>query len=190
MILSYFLADESGIGKILLIAGSLVAMSLIPFGLLHVFLYAFPLFYMMLSSLSFPFYTAFTAIILERIEIRSYSISFFTMETISFPPESLFSTGFLVLLSANALGALLGHWISMKLTGSFERKLFDFFLKSTVLSWVICDVAFFAAIYFYTPASGDILSVLSSFCLFLFWVPALIATAYYGLLKRVSGQAR
>jgi hypothetical protein len=91
-------------------------------------------------------------------------------------------------LLVNFLGVILGYWLEKKLAEEqIKTELFEFFSISGFCSFGAC---YFISLILYGTAVTLRLNVLPSlyiiffFCVYYFWVPALIATAIYGLKRR------
>jgi len=125
--------------------------------------------------------------------ITDYNINFFGMEIVPISTQNILVYGFLFFLLINLVGAMLGYWINKKLLEeSFKWKLFHFFFRSGILSFIVCygilwlaSIAISLMIYY---GASDISFIIASniwfFSRYLFLVPATIATAIYGIYKR------
>jgi hypothetical protein len=153
---------------------------------------------------SFPFYSTPHLTFGDWGYLTGYNINFFGMEIMSIPPQNAFTSAdalmqvagsgmhvyaFSFFLLINLVGAILGYWIKQKTSEeSLKRELFDFFFRSAILSFLVC----YGIILLHWFALGLIIQyeafVITSnillFCRHFFWVPAVIATAIYGLKRR------
>jgi hypothetical protein len=90
-------------------------------------------------------------------------------------------------LLVNFLGVILGYWLEKRLAEEqFKAELFEFFSISGFCSFGAC---YFISLILYGIAVTLRLNVLPLyiiffFCVYYFWVPALLATAIYGLKRR------
>lgn len=122
--------------------------------------------------LSYPF-VSYVAISLSPHYIGPYDIYLCSLKIASISREYVLFFGFLFFFSVNLLGAILGYWIDKKLTEeSLKRKMLDFFIKSFFVSLVTCfPILLFSTFWFST--------LWFSIAIYLFWTPAVIATAIY-----------
>ena len=150
-----------------------------------IFLYPFWL-------VSFPFFSTPKLAHGGWGHLISYNINFFGMEIVSISPQNVLVYGFSFFLLINLVGAMLGYWINKNLLKeSFKWKLFDFFFRSGIWSFLVC----YAILWLDWFALGlivwygvndiwfTIVSNTSFFCKYFFWVPATIATTIYGIYK-------
>lgn len=142
--------------------------------------------------LSFPFVSTFE----DSLSSLSteYNINLCTLRIVSIPPENAYLYGFLFFFSVNLIGTILGYWINKRLLeGSFKRKMFDLFIESVFLSFIFCFFLYYVTL-FLRPARLNhylndntlwinIADNIILFCIFYFWVPALIATTIHGIYK-------
>jgi len=163
---------------------------------LWVFLYPFGL-------LSFPFSST-----VEQMHswapVTAYNIHFLTLEIVSIAPEIAPIYGFLFFLSVNFASAILGYWIGKRLLReSLKRKLFDFFFKSSIYSFIACFFIFWITFFAVEGITGGRLNhylndntmlfaignLISLFCIYFFWIPAAVATTIYGI-SSVLGEGK
>lgn len=174
--ISYYLVEHGRKTHVLLTTLFIVLASLLS----TFFVYAWRLSFFLYPPrfLSFPFSSAVG--VHRWWGVTTYDIYFFTLKVVSISPQNAPLYGFMFFLLVNITGATLGYWIGKRLLReSLERNLFDFFSKSGVLSFIVC---FF--IFWITRARAPLISYLIySFCVYFFWIPAGIATAFYGIYK-------
>jgi len=190
-ILSYHLAARRYSQKVYAI---LMAFWIILASLLTIFLasaWILALFLLPLMLFSFPFLST-----VEQLHsyspVTAYNIQLFSINIVSISPENALVYGFSFFVLVNLAGAVLGYKINEMLLGKkFKRNLFDFFQYSTLISLG----TFYLVLAFFYFALGiitgyylnentqiwfTIAGALFLFSRFLFWVPAVIATAIYG----------
>jgi hypothetical protein len=143
--------------------------------------------------LSFPF-----SLIVEQISwtfVTGYHIQFLSFRMISINPQIGPFLAFSFFLGMNFVGVVLGLWIKE----SLKEKLFDFFIKSGAISlvcgyiiWIayslhlkelwLSNQIFHSKVYEQYLFESNFYLVYT-LCIYYFWVPALIATAIYGLKR-------
>lgn len=146
-------------------------------------------------QVSFPFFSTATPTSagVHTYYITGYNINFFEMEIVPISYQNIPVYGFSFFLLINLVGAMLGYWINKKLLEeSFKWKLFNFFFRSGILSFLVCygilwlDWIAISLIIWY--GANDMWFIIASnilfFCRYLFLVPATIATAIYGIYER------
>lgn len=156
------------------------------------------------TFLSFPFYAyiyeEWSWGLMDRIEFLG--IRFSTMDlAIRIPrPWDLgrFLVAFPFFVFVNFVGAILGYCINRKLVeGSLREKLFNFSFKSGAISFVGCYVISLSCFMILGYVTGyrlnhylndhtlsyAIANTILLFCIYYFWIPALIATTIYGIYK-------
>ena len=129
------------------------------------------------ASLSFPFSSS------------GYYIQFLTQEILFVSNGGIcLLIVFSFYLLVNFLGVILGYWLEKRLAEEqIKTELFEFFSIVGLCSFGAC---YFISLILYGIAITLRLDVLPSlyiiffFCVHYFWVPALIATAIYGLRRR------
>lgn len=150
-----------------------------------IFLYPFWL-------VSFPFFSTPELSLGDWGHLISYNINFFGMEIVSISPQNVLVYGFSFFLLINLVGAMLGYWINKKLLNEpFKWKLFDFFFRSGIWSFLVCYVIiwldWFALGLIISYGINDIwftiVTTIPFFCRYFFWVPATIATTIYGIYE-------
>jgi len=152
---------------------------------------------------SFPFYSTPNLTFGDWGYLTGYNINFFGMEIMSIPPQNAFTSAdaimhaaesgmhvyaFSFFLLINLVGAILGYWIKQKTSEeSLKRELFDFFFRSGILSFLVCYgiilLGWFTLGLITQYEEFVIMSNILLFCKYFFWVPAVIATAIYGIYK-------
>lgn len=184
MFLSYYLARYGRKTYVLLTACFIVLASLL--SIILTFSYKNLFFFLYLPRFfSFPF---FSALVLSRHRGPiSYDIYLPGLKLVSISPQNAHLYGFMFFLSVNLAGAILGFWIGKQLTKkSLARNLFDFLSKSVVLSWIGCFVIFWITLYDMDLWQNPFYWHFHDFCMYRFWIPAVIATAIYGIYKWFS----
>jgi len=152
-------------------------------------------------SVSFPFFSTpevsckllrFQYLYSYECKLTGYHINFVGIEIMFISPQNVLVYGFLFFLLINLVGAILGYWIKQKTSDeSLKLELFDFFFRSGILSFLVCYgillLDWFALGLIIEHGANDGWFALASniwfFCQYLFWVPAVIATAIYGIYK-------
>jgi len=180
------------VSYVLLIAGFIIVASFLStfvsvLGIWLLQLYPFLL-------VSFPFFSTAprTRVGVHAYPVTGYNINFFGIEIVSISPQNITVYGFSFFLLINLVGAMLGYWINKKLFDeTFKRKLFNFFFRSGILSFLVCygilwlDWMAISLMMYY--GASDISFIIASnivfFSRYLFLVPATIATAIYGIYK-------
>ena len=191
--------EHERVSYVLLMAGFIIVASL-----LSTFVYVLWLWLLVLypfSLVSFPFSSTamHTSLGGHTYHVTDYNVNFFGMQIVSISPQNIPVYGFSFFLLTNLVGAMLGYWINKKLLEeSFKWKLFDFFFRSGILSFLVCyailwlDLFALSLIVWY--GANDIWFTIAMnillFCRDFFWVPATIATAIYGIYKRPEKDAR
>ena len=152
------------------------------------------------SFLSFPFHAYIDPIWTEGCWVDFLRIDFLTIDlTAPLPLDSgRFLVAFPFFLFVNFVGTTLGYWINEKLVeGSLIEKLFNFSFKSGAISFVGCYVISFSCFMILGLVTGyrlnhylndhtlsyAIANTILLFCIYYFWVPAVIATTIYGISK-------
>lgn len=141
-----------------------------------------------LGMLSFPFFT--------RIYIRDplfepwkppLNIQFLTVNILSFSPLStwsIFVTVFPFYMTVNFMGVILGYWMSKRLVDEpLKRELVDFFFRKGLLASSLALVIIESIFVLIVKEGTGLWIYIHFFSVYLFWVPALIATAIYGLKR-------
>jgi hypothetical protein len=154
-----------------------------------------------LTFLSFPFHAYIDPIWTEGwYWVDFLRIRFLTIDlTAPLPLDSgRFLVAFPFFLFVNFVGTTLGYWINEKLVeGSLIEKLFNFSFKSGAISFVGCYVISFSCFIILGLVTGyrlnhylndhtlsyAIANTILLFCIYYFWVPAVIATTIYGISK-------
>jgi len=172
-----------------LMAGFVIVVSLLStyvcmFWLWLIFLYPF-------WSVSFPFYSTPELSFGDWGYLTGYNINFFGMEIVSLSPQNVLVYGFSFFLLINVVGAILGYWINKKFSEeSLKRELFNFFFRSGILSFLVCYgiilLNWFTLGLITQYEEFVIMSNILLFCKYFFWVPAVIATAIYGIYKWIG----
>jgi len=187
--LSRYLENER-ISYLLLMIGFIIIASLCStfvyvLWLWLIFLYPF-------SLVSFPFFSDPQLSLGDWGHLTSYNIHFFEIEIMSISPQNVPVCGFAFFSLINLAGAMIGYWINKGLAEeTFEWKLFNFFFRSGIWSFLVCYAIFWlswfglAAIVWYR-VNGIWFTIVSNtfaFSRYYFWVPATITTAIYGTYK-------
>jgi hypothetical protein len=172
-----------------LMAGFMIVVSLLStyvcmFWLWLIFLYPF-------WSVSFPFYSTPELSFGDWGYLTGYNINFLGMEIVSLSPQNVLLYGFSFFLLINLVGAILGYWINKKFSEeSLKRELFNFFFRSGILSFLVCYgiilLNWFTLGLIMQYEDFVIRSNILLFCKYFFWVPAVIATAIYGIYKWIG----
>jgi hypothetical protein len=191
ILLSYYLANENqGKEYVLLTVLSVIAISLLSiFGFpLEPWIYWYSI--ILFSSLSFPFFVTSEYQHNDPWDIASYNVDFFTLKTVSIPPQTLIIYGFLLFALINSIGAILGYWINKKLSvrSIKQAETFEFFSKNTTLFWIGCYVILLATIILSPGPLNYIVQNILYLWRFWFWIPPLAATAIYAWHKRREAQ--
>lgn len=142
--------------------------------------------------LSFPFVSTFEDSLSSPP--TEYNINLCTLRIVSISPENAYLYGFLFFFSVNLIGTILGYWINKRLLeGSFKRKMFDFFIESVFLSFIFCFFLYYVTLFLRPTRLNhylndntlwiNIADNIILFCIFYFWVPALIATTIHGIYE-------
>jgi hypothetical protein len=181
--------EHEHMSYVLLMAGFMIVVSLLStfvsmFWLWIILLYPFWL-------VSFPFYSIPKLSFGDWGYLTGYNINFFGMEIMSVSPQNVLVYGFLFFLLINLVGVIFGYWINQKLSEeSLKRELFDFFFRSGILSFFVCYgiilLGWFALGLVTQYEEFVIMSNILLFCRYFFWVPAVIATAIYGIYKWIG----
>ena len=173
----------------------LMTVFIIMVSLLSAFVSIFSLWLLILYPfwlLSFPFYSTLELSHGGLVPAASYNINFFWMKIESISPENALVYGFSFFLLINLVGAMLGYWINKKLSDeSFKWKLFDFFFRNGIWSFLVCYVVFFLDWCAVGLIAGHevnniwttIVINIPFFCRYFFWVPATIGTTIYGIYE-------
>jgi len=197
MLLSMYLSfrlssdlEHERLSYVLLMTGFIIIASL-----LSTFVYVLWLWLIILYPfwlISFPFFSTPELYFGDWGRLTGYHITFFGIEIVSISPQNVSIYSFSFFLLINLVGAMLGYWINKKLfEESFKWKLFDFFFRSGILSFLVCYgitwLDWFALSLIIWYGANDIWFIIASnilfFCRYFFWVPATIATAIYGIYK-------
>ncbi len=200
MLLSMYLSfrlssnlEHERVSYVLLMTGFIIVASF-----LSTFIYMLWLWLLVLYPfwlVSFPFFSTatHTRMAAHAYSVTGYNINFFGMEILSISPQNIAVYGFSFFLLINLVGAMLGYWINKKLLDeSFKWKLFNFFFRSGILSFLVCYgilwltlIALSLMMYY---GASDISFIIADnilfFSMYLFWIPAIIATAIYGIYER------
>lgn len=194
--------EQEYISYVLLMAGFIIVASLLSafvsvLWLWLIFLYPF-------WSVSFPFFSTpevsckllrFQYLHSYECKLTGYHINFVGIEIMSISPQNVLVYGFLFFLLINLVGVILGYWIKQKTSDeSLKQELFDFFFRSGILSFLVCYgiilLDWFALALIIEYGANDVWFAIASntwfFCQYLFWVPAVIATAIYGIYKWIG----
>jgi hypothetical protein len=115
----------------------------------------------------------------------THDIQFLSLRILSVSNESirlLFVFSFYLLV--NFLGVILGYWFKKRLAEEpFKAELFEFFSFTAFCSFGICYFISLILPWIAAALSFGYLWYVILFCIYYFWVPALIATAIYGLKR-------
>jgi len=144
------------------------------------------------ASLSFPFSSIVHVDVYREMGDYTYAythdIQFLSLRILSVSNESirlLFVFSFYLLV--NFLGVILGYWFEKRLAEEpFKAELFEFFSFSGFCSFGVCY--FISLILPWIAVALSLYSLpimyIIFFCIYFFWIPALIATTIYGLKRR------
>lgn len=187
--LSSELSDER-VSYVLLMAGFIIIASF-----LSTFVYVLWLWLIVLYPfwlVSFPFFSTPELYFGDWGRLTGYNITFFGMKIVSISPQNAHVYGFSFFLLINFVGVMLGYWINKKLLeGSLKWNLFNFFFRSGILCFLVCYgitwLGWFTLGLIIWQGANDVWLIIASntlfFCRYFFWVPAVIATAIYGIHK-------
>jgi hypothetical protein len=184
--------EHERVSYVLLMAGFIVVASFLSTFVSVLWLWLLVLYPFWLVSFPFSSTAIRTSVNGGRMNVTGYNINFLGIQIASISPQSISVYGFSFFLLVNLIGAMLGYWINKKLLEeSFSWKLFNFLFRSGILFFIVCYgilwltmIALSLMMYY---GAGDISFMIVENVLFfsryLFWVPATIATAIYGIYK-------
>ena len=143
-----------------------------------------------LASLSFPFSSIVSGWMDMHMDVvYTYNIQFLSQRILSVSNENIHLYVFSFYLLVNFLGVILGYWFEKTLAEEpFKAELFEFFSFSGFCSFGICFFTSLIVVPFIVSFIGNGLPYglawyIFFFCIYFFWIPALIMTAIHTIRK-------